>query len=208
MSTKTRSYELKARAERQEQTRAKIAKAAADLHSEVGPAATTIAEIARRADVSRLTVYNHFPDNETLYPACSAHWLAEHPLPDFEAALAADDPRERVRAVAGLLYADVYRAWGGMMRNLQRDRSSDPVLDAFMGAGSDLMLDHLAGELAAGFAARGAKAKRLRSLSRLALDFWTWQRLDAEGLDDDQAAELMTETIASVAGARVARRPS
>jgi AcrR family transcriptional regulator len=200
VSTETRKYELRARAEGQEQTRAKIAKAAADLHSEVGPASTTVAEIARRAGVSRLTVYNHFPDNEALYPACSAHWLAEHPLPDFAAAMEADDPRDRVAAVLEALYAGVFRGWGGMMRNLQRDRTSDPALDAFMAGGTDLLFAGLAKELASGFAARGAKADSLRSLARVALDFWTWRRLDAEGLSDRQAAELMADSVAAVAG--------
>ena len=37
-----------------------------ELHKEVGPAQTTIAEIARRAGVQRLTVYNHFPTKPDL----------------------------------------------------------------------------------------------------------------------------------------------
>jgi AcrR family transcriptional regulator len=199
MPTETRKYEKKARAEGEEQTRQKIAAAAAELHSEVGPSATTVAEIARRAGVSRLTVYNHFPDNEALYPACSAHWIAEHPLPDFSKALAAADPRERVRELLQMTYTEVFRGWGGMMGNLQRDRAKDPALDAYMGANTDPMFDRLGAELAKGFAARGAKAERLRALTRLALDFWTWRRLDAEGFSDSQAAELMGDSIAAVA---------
>ena len=199
MSTETRKYEKKARAEGEEQTRQKIAGAAAELHSEIGPSATTVAEIARRAGVSRLTVYNHFPDNEALYPACSAHWIAEHPLPDFSEALAAADPRERVRELLEMTYADVFRGWGGMMGNLQRDRSTDPALDAYMGANTDPMFDALAAELAKGFGARGKKAERLRSLIRLALDFWTWRRLDTEGLSDREAADLMADSVAALA---------
>src|SRR5215218_1332314 len=100
-STKNRKYELKARAESQERTRQRIAKAAAELHEEVGPAETTVAEIARRAGVSRLTVYKHFPDNAALYPACSAHYVSEHPLPDCAAARAPEDPVDRVRSLLG-----------------------------------------------------------------------------------------------------------
>ena len=62
MSTQKRKYELKARAESQQATRDRIAAAAASLHEEVGIAQTTVADIARRAGVQRLTVYNHFPD--------------------------------------------------------------------------------------------------------------------------------------------------
>src|SRR3954447_22962408 len=92
MSTQKRKYELKARAEAQQATRERIAAAAASLHEEVGVAKTTVADIARRAGVQRLTVYNHFPDLETLLPACTAHFLGEHPLPDLEAALAREGP--------------------------------------------------------------------------------------------------------------------
>jgi AcrR family transcriptional regulator len=202
MSTqiKNRKYELKARAERQERTRQRIAKAAAELHEKVGPAATTVAEIARRAGVSRLTVYKHFPDNAGLYPACSAHYLAEHPLPDFDAALAPEHPVDRVRSVLDAVYGGWYRRSRRMMRNLQRDRRSDPALDEFMGANSDAALGGIADALAAGFAVEGDRATRLRSLIRVALDFWTWERLASEGMDDEAAAELMTDAIAGLAG--------
>src|SRR3954465_7440180 len=104
MSSQKRKYELKARAEAQQATRARIAAAAASLHEEVGVTKTTVADIARRAGVQRLTVYNHFPDLETLLPAGTAHFLGEPPLPDLEAALAAEDPADRLGAVLTALY--------------------------------------------------------------------------------------------------------
>ena len=51
MSSQNRKYELKARAEKQAETRLRIVEATAALHEEVGPASTTVAEIARRAGV-------------------------------------------------------------------------------------------------------------------------------------------------------------
>src|SRR5215468_3988408 len=99
MSTGIRKYELKARAESQRATRDRIAQAAAELHEEKGVANTTVAEIARRAGVTRLTVYNHFADLGELLPACAAHYEKLHPLPDFGAALAEMDAGARVRGV-------------------------------------------------------------------------------------------------------------
>jgi AcrR family transcriptional regulator len=197
---KNRKYELKARAEGQERTRQRIAKVAAGLHEEVGPAETTVAEIARRAGVSRLTVYKHFPDNAALYPACSAHYASEHPLPDFAAALAPEDPVDRVRSLLGTVYGDLYRERQGMMRNLYRDRHLDPALDEFMGDNLDVAIAGLADALVTAFEVEADRTARLRSLIAVALEFWTWDRLTGEGMDDDAAAELMTEAIASVAG--------
>jgi AcrR family transcriptional regulator len=189
MSTQKRRYELKARAEAQQATRARIAAAAAALHEEVGVGKTTVADIARRAGVQRLTVYNHFPDLQTLLPACSAHWLAEHPRPDLEPALAIDDPAERLRAVLAPLYG-WYRENAPMQRRMLGERATVPELDAWMAQSTDRTLAGLAARLSAGFDREDA-----RPLVRLALDFWTWARLDREGLDDAAAAELMAGVV-------------
>lgn len=191
MSTQKRRYQLKARAEAQQVTRARIAAAAAALHQEVGIARTTVADIARRAGVQRLTVYNHFPDLRALLPACSAHWLAEHPRPDLDAAFALDDPAQRLRAALTALYG-WYRETAPMQRQVFGERAAVPELDAWMAQSADPMLAELAAGLAAGLDRPDARA-----LVALALDFWTWQRLDREGLDDAAAAELMTRVVAS-----------
>ena len=197
MSIQTRKYELKARAESQRETRERIAGAAAELHEEVGVARTTVAEIARRAGVQRLTVYNHFADLSDLLPACSAHYAIQHPRPDLGPALALEDPVARVRAVLAAMYG-----WYGetepMLEKLYGDRSSVPALDQFMRANGDRAVAELADALAAGFAARGPRAERLRALVALALDFGSWRRLNREGLDDPAAAELMSSAIAAL----------
>jgi AcrR family transcriptional regulator len=189
MSTQKRRYELKARAEAQQATRARIAAAAADLHEEVGIARTTVADIARRAGVQRVTVYNHFPDLEALLPACTEHWLVAHPFPDLEAALALADPVERLRTALTALYA-WYRETTPMQRSVHGERVNVPELDAWMTRSTDPVLAGLAARLSEGFDRPGAGA-----LVALALDFWTWQRLDRERLDDAAAAALMADAV-------------
>ena len=196
VSTQIRKYELKARAESQRETRDRIARAAVELHEEKGVAHTTVAEIARRAGVTRLTVYNHFADLSELLPACSAHYMALHPLPDMESAFALEDPAERVRAALTRLYA-WYRETEPMFGKLFSDRASVPELDRFMEQDVDRVQAELADGLAAAFAARGRRAERLKALIRLALDFWTWRRLSREGIDDEAAAKLMAAAIAA-----------
>jgi AcrR family transcriptional regulator len=190
VSTQKRRYELKARAEAQQATRARIAAAAAALHEELGIAKTTVADIARRAGVQRLTVYNHFPDLHALLPACTAHWLAEHPQPDLEPAFALDDPAERLRAALTSLYG-WYRETAPMQRRVFGERATVPELDAWVARSTDPMLAQLATGLADGFDRPEAHA-----LVAVALDFWTWQRLDQVGMDDAAAAELMTGVVA------------
>jgi AcrR family transcriptional regulator len=189
MSTQKRRYELKARAEAQQATRARIAAAAAALHEEVGIAKTTVADIARRAGVQRLTVYNHFPDLHALLPACTAHWLTEHPRPDLEPAFALADPAERLHAVLTSLYG-WYRETAPMQQRVFGERATVPELDAWLARSRDPMLAELTARLSAGFERRDAQA-----LVALALDFWTWRRLEREGLGDAAAAELMTGVV-------------
>lgn len=196
MSTETRKYELKARAESQRETRDQIARAASELHEEKGVARTTVAEIARRAGVSRLTVYNHFADLGELLPACAADYGARHPMPDLQPALALADPRERAEAVLAGLYG-WYRGNESLLGNLFSDRASVPELDSFMEGDIDRLQDELASALAGGFPGRGRRARDRRALARLALDFWTWRRLSGEGLDESAAAALMAAAIAA-----------
>src|SRR5207244_5882784 len=84
----SRSYQLKRRAEHQDQTRQRIIEATIELHQTIGPKATTVSEIAERAQVGRVTVYRHFPDEPTLSRACSGHYLEQHPFPDPARSLA------------------------------------------------------------------------------------------------------------------------
>lgn len=199
VSTRIRKYELKARAESQRETRERIAKATTELHEEKGVAHTTVAEIARRAGVTRLTVYNHFADLSELLPACAAHYEQLHPTPDFASVLAQADPVVRVRGALARLYA-WYRETEPMLGKLFSDRASVPELDRFLEQNIDRMLADLADDLAAGFAIRGRRADRLHALVRVALDFWTWRRLAHEGLADEDAADLMTAAVAGGTG--------
>jgi AcrR family transcriptional regulator len=195
MSSEKRKYELKARAQAQQQTRERIVRATMELHEEVGPAHTTIAEVARRAGVQRLTVYNHFPHEAELLGACQAHWLGLHPPPDIGPALGCTDPLRRVATVLGAFYA-WYRETAAMAEKVQRDREALPALDTLLQQTGDAALDELAAGLADGSA--GASGGRTRRpMIRLALDFWTWRRLAHEGLDDAEAAALMAAAVDS-----------
>src|SRR5687767_12284333 len=119
MSVK-RKYELKQRAKGVEETRRRIVAATVELHRSVGPAATRVSEIARRAGVQRVTVYSHFPDEAALLAACSAHWRSLHPAPDPAGWRAVAGAGERLRLGLQELYA-WYRETEAMTANVLRD---------------------------------------------------------------------------------------
>jgi AcrR family transcriptional regulator len=190
MSSEKRKYELKARAEGQEDTRRRIVQATMELHQEVGPARTTIAEIARRAGVNRVTVYNHFPEESELVAACQRHYLSLHPPPDLADELAIEDPAQRVRAVLRSLYRS-YREREPMAVKILRDRSAVPALDELLAHTMDPAQAGLIDAVAASL----GRGRRKRALVALALDFWTWHRLTSEGLSDNEAADLMAQLL-------------
>ena len=121
-----RRYEMKRRAEQVERTRLRITEAAVELHGTIGPARTTITAIAERAGVDRLTVYRHFPTEDALFAACSAHWLGAHPYPDPAPWAAIADPRARLAGALGDLYA-WYRENHTMMERVLGDAADGPV---------------------------------------------------------------------------------
>jgi AcrR family transcriptional regulator len=193
-----RRYELKKRAEGVEQTRRRITDATIDLHRTVGPAATQISEIARRAGVQRLTVYNHFPDEAALLRACSEHWRALHPPPDPAAWAAVADPGERLRAALRDLYA-WYRETEPMTANVLRDADRMPSLRAIIHNGLGRYLEAVRALLVQPYRARGRRRRRLEAAVAAATGFHLWQALAPLG--DDEAAQLAA-ALADRAAAR------
>jgi AcrR family transcriptional regulator len=74
-----RRYRLGRRGEAADETRRRIVDATYALHAEQGIAATTMKQIAERADVSVGTVYHHFPTYDDAIRACGRHTLALAP---------------------------------------------------------------------------------------------------------------------------------
>src|SRR4051794_6133595 len=202
MATAPRRYEAKERARRQEETRQRIVDATVELHRELGPARTTIAEVARRAGVGRVTVYNHFPDDVSLLTACSAHFVEGHPPPDPGAWVAIDDPDRRLRTALEQAYG-YYRENAAMLGNVARDAALVPALAEVLGrSGAVEHAEAMRDALLAGRGLRGAKRRRVRAAIGLALDLTTWQRLTGGGgLSAGEAAPLRAGAAPAARGA-------
>jgi AcrR family transcriptional regulator len=191
MSAK-RKYELKKRAEQLAETRRRITEATVELHRTVGPAATHLNEVARRAGVQRMTVYNHFPNDTALLAACSAHWRALHPTPDLAAWRAVADPRARLRLGLGQLYG-WYRETEPMTANVLRDAQVLPALRSILEGGLLRYLDLAHQLLTEPLNARGRRRERVDAATRAAIDLHTWRALAPLG--DTEAADLAAGLI-------------
>jgi AcrR family transcriptional regulator len=190
-----RKYELKRRAEKQEETRRRITEAAVELHGSVGPARTTISAIAQKAGVQRLTVYRHFPDERALFAACSRHWIAANPPPDPAPWARIAEPEERLRNALAEVYAYYHRT-EPMMDNIIRDAPVKPVVREVAASRRVQHWGRMRDVLAAGWRRRGKRRELLLAAIGHALDFGTWRSLvRQQGLDDEQAAELMVGMV-------------
>jgi AcrR family transcriptional regulator len=195
MSTQTRQYTLRRRAAREAETRRRITESAVELHERLGPARTTVSAIAARAGVRRATVYRHFPDEESLFAACSAHWRSANPPPDPATWSSISDVEERTRTAIGSLYA-FYDSTEAMYASLLRD---EPLVPAVAERLRDFYgyLRSIQDGLAAGRGLRGRRARHTRSAIGHALAFATWLSLTRdEGLSNEEAAELMARFVA------------
>lgn len=192
--TSPRPYNKTRRAELERQTRDRITEAAMELHGSIGPARTTVSAIAQRADVQRATVYRHFPDEDSLFAACSAHWRAQNEPPDLAAWAAVRDPAARLAVALAELYA-WYARTERMLELLIRDLPVVPSvqsqfrLPGYLDAASDVLL--------AGRPERGAARRRARAALGHAVAFETWLSLvRQQGLTSAEAIRLMERMTA------------
>src|SRR5215204_1717279 len=173
-------YELKKRAERQEQTRLRIARATLELHEILGPALTTRSAIAQRAGVTRPTVYSHFPDEFSLGKACSSLELSDY----FRS-------RERL--------------WTNILRDQEMPLTNDDPqareADAEIMEPIFLHWERMKQSLTIGWGASEESPLLVLSAIGLALDFQTWRAMArTQDLSDEQAIELMAGMVRCAAG--------
>ena len=185
-----------------EETRRRIARAAMELHQEVGPAATTITGIAERAGVQRLTVYRHFPDERAVIGACSALWEESHPLPDTARWAGMTDPAGRLRTALEEVYG-YFRRGAPMLEKILRDEPEMPELVQQM-VSYHAWFRELAGQLCAGWGADPDAQRLIRAAVVHAVDFRTWRSLSREGLEDGEVAAMLARLVTCTADGGVA----
>jgi AcrR family transcriptional regulator len=140
-------------------------------------------------------VYRHFPDEESLFLACSSQWISRQRPPDPDRWAAYDEPMARLSA--GL--ADIYRYYGDgeqMLALVRRDADSVPpgVRAARVQAQENWVRTLLQ-------PFPGRRRRVLRAAMAHATTFETWRSLRRDqGLSDSSVVALMVGMIMSVTG--------
>jgi AcrR family transcriptional regulator len=186
-----RSYTKKRRAESEAATRRRIVEATVALHTERGPARTTISDVAERAGVQRHTVYAHFPTERDLGMACSGLTMERDPLPDERAWIDTRPGEARLRRGLAELYA-WYARNKALMASVLRDVEIDPLTREIVELRMGTHMRDIEKVLAQGL---GASRERRAALT-LAIQFHTWRSLtEAGGLSCKGAVDLMVRAI-------------
>jgi len=194
----TRKYVLNRRAERQDETRERIVNAAVALHHTIGPAHTTDVAIAEKAGVTRRTFYRHFPDEVSLFRACTSHSFEKWPPPQPDKWRRVADPNERLRLALDELYA-YYRVAGAGLVVIMRDRGLlRAELLALPGRADSLRA--MPSVLLEPWKARGRRRQVLAAALVHATAVTTWQSLVMqEHLASSEAEELLIALVQAAA---------
>jgi AcrR family transcriptional regulator len=185
-----RRYQLRQRARDRDNTRQKIVEAAIELHRSKGLAATTFADIAERANVGRVTVYRHFPDEAALVQACSGQYFSRYPLPDIEVWKQIGDAGERLR--------------DGLQATYRYHRQTEPMMSSILPDAWELEImepyrahwRRAVEILAEPYDPSPERRPVLFAALALALDFRTWHLLvHTHRLSQDSAVELVARLV-------------
>jgi AcrR family transcriptional regulator len=185
-SSEKRRYRLGRRAEKKEETRLRIVEATIELHGSVGPANTSIAQIATRAGVQRHTIYAHFPDERSLMMACSGLSLDRDPLPDPEKWKSMPAGQKRLSRGLSEIYG-WYERNAELAACVLRDAEHHLPTREIVGLRMTPIFSRAAEVLGEGL------DERAGVLLAVALDFACWRTLKDAGRSD--AADIMATAI-------------
>jgi AcrR family transcriptional regulator len=148
--------------------------------------------------VTRRTFYRHFPDELSLFRACTSHSFEKWPPPQPDKWRRVADPNERLRLALGELYA-YYRVAGAGLVVIMRDRGLlRSELLALPGRADSLSA--MASVLLEPWKARGRRRQVLAAALVHATAVTTWQSLVMQQhLASSEAVELLIALVQAAA---------
>jgi AcrR family transcriptional regulator len=185
-----RRYQLKQRAKDKDATRQKIVEAAIELHQSKGLSATSFADIAERADVGRVTVYRHFPDETSLVLACSGQYFGRFPPPEIETWKQIKDAGKRLAHALQATYR-YHRQTEPMMSSVLPEVRGMGIMEPY-----DNHWRRAVEILAEPFHPTPGERPALEAGLALALDFETWRLLvHSRRLSERAAINLVSKVV-------------
>jgi len=160
------------------------------LHGTLGPAHTSVVQIAERAGIQRHTFYAHFPDERDLLLACSGLAVERDPLPGMAQAGKLPAGRDRIRSGLEEFYG-WYERNARLVACVLRDAEYHDLTREMVELRIGPAFDEGRRILGQGL------DKRSLALLDIALDFSSW-RLLSRAHDTRAAAALMADAIIKV----------
>lgn len=185
----TRAYTQTKRAEQQAETRRRIVESAVHLHTTLGPALTTLSMIAEHAGVQRHTLYAHFPDERSLFLACSGMTVERDPLPEAEPWRAIEPGPVRLTEGLNAVYG-WYERNAALAGCVLRDAAYHPLTQ-------EMVVLRFEPHIRGWHAVLGERLTEAQhGMLLLALSFHTWKTLAREaGLATSDAVAAMVRAV-------------
>ena len=184
-----RPYKLGKRAALKEQTRQRIVEATFELHSEKGVVATSMQDVADRADVALHTVYRYFPRIDDLVFGCAERVKTHMDPPDsgvFSSATAVD---ERVRVLVREMFS-MHQRGADLIEMARCQQAEVPALAAAL----DFWTEHHEMMVAEALAPVKTSVSVRREVLALT-DFYVWKAFADRGISTRRAEAIVTETV-------------
>lgn len=183
-----RKYQQTKRQKSTEETRERIIKAVADLHAEKGIVATTIPDIASRADVGIGTVYHHFPAYADVIRACGKYMytITRPPTPEIFDGIQSVD--QRVTHLVKELFSYYERYPSFERANCDQDKL--PVLAKAVSQ-RDQALEAVVSEALSPVKNRGELTQIVVAFTNFAV----YQSLTRRGISTQEASDQVTEVL-------------
>lgn len=186
-----RKYELKKRAAAIEETRRRIIDATFELHGQKGVLATSMQDVAERADVALRTVYNHYPSIDDLVEGCKRKVVSVLAPPTTEIFAGLITFEERTRRLVQELFA-MYERGSEMIEVARCEQDQVAGLAAYV-AYEAALRENLASEALRPFKPRASFVREVVALA----DFYVWKALTQQNLTTRQAADVIHRSLAA-----------
>jgi AcrR family transcriptional regulator len=187
-----RKYELGKRAENREATRERIIQATFELHREKGVIATSMQDIAERADVALRTVYNHYPTVDDLVAGCGRKVMAFLAPPTPEILDGVEKLDDRLRVMVDALFA-MYERGGDYIEVGRTEQGTVKALVPFLETEAEAR-GLLAREALRPFTARSRTIRQVAGLT----DFYVWKALTQQQMTTHQAADVVHRSLVAL----------